>query len=372
MRRQRPTLGSMERRAEHSYEHRGQTGKYGTIFKGDVDVTRWNPKVGQHEFCIIPFLVGNPEDSPFRRNRDLNEPFSREEVKEKAAWDHKLTILRHSNIGINKDGVLCLRTIGEKCPACEEAEKLSQEGASDEEVGKFSPGKKAIYNVVVFDTDAEFGKGIQVWEAPHQSMEDVLSELRVKVDRRTGEKTVRAYNFPEEGWNVEFERLGAGLSTEYKQVDIVVRREKEDFAQEELNDLYEMAHDFEDIIEIKSYDEFYEMIHGEAPGATETRERGETRTVAREERASEPGREERTERERTSRFRRESSKDEEPVKDARRTEDTGRRLPLSAQKKDPECFGRECNRRTECDDCPEKLFERCYEEQQKNQEDIPF
>ena len=325
-----PKLDRMKQRSKHSYEHRGQTGKYGNIYS--VDVEKWSCESGDHEIAVIPFNTKATENSPFRKVSDLNMPFSDDEIAEGETWDYKLTVLIHMNVGVNQDAVLCLRTIGQKCPLCEERNRLLNEEKldySDEEVRVLGVSKKCLYNILCFDNDKERDKGIQIWEAPHSSIEDVLSELANKRNRRTGEVEEKPYYQPEEGWNVVFVRVGSGLDTEYRQIEILERRNEDDFS-DELDQLYEEAYNFEEIIEIKAYDEIVAMAGlGSVPKETEV------------------------EREYSRRGRNKEGGEQEPQE----SDDSNNGNDDDSL---PDCFGVECNMKDECENCPDEIYEDCY------------
>lgn len=62
-------------------------------------------------------------------------------------WDYLLDVWVHRNMGPNKKDMLCPKsTYGKACPACEERQKLYDEGR-DEEAKAFTPSRRAIYNV---------------------------------------------------------------------------------------------------------------------------------------------------------------------------------------------------------------------------------
>jgi len=349
--RKRPKVKYAERKLQHSYGHRGDTGKYGNIYNVN-DVSVWKPDAGEHELCIIPYQVTDPKDSLYRtKNPDLNPPFTEEEIKEDNCWDHKLTVLIHTNIGVNQDAVVCPRTFREACPICEERDRLIKADAEDREIGALSPMKRAVYNIFCFDSQKEMEKGVQIWEAPHQSIEDTLSELYR--DKRTGE--LRVYTVPEEGWNVFFERKGTGLNTEYRQVSIVERRKEDEFTEKELDELYEQAYNLEEIIEVKSYDELYKMFHGSFAMNEEDNEE--------EEKPS-----------RFSRFRgrRAATEEEDEAAVEEEKEERPRGRGQSRRKKEEEdeliipekyeeCFGIQNQELEECDDCPQEVWEACLE-----------
>ncbi len=358
--RRTPKAKDRKERLQHSRDHAGQMGKYAKIYTEDVPL--WTPSSDDHEVAIIPYLV--KENTSFRKNPDLNMPFSGEELENGRSYDHKLTALIHYGIGVNEDHVLCLRTVGKPCPICEDAERLKRDDPDDKDgISDRTPAKRALYNIVVFDSEKEFGKGIQVWESPHKSIEDVLAEDEsVKKSRETGEVEEKDYGWPEEGWNVCFTRKGKGKNdTEYKSIKIEKRTSKQEFTRDELDELFAGAYNFEDIIEVKSYDEIYEMHHGTAPGESpfsgDDKERGED--------TDGDGKEDtRDTQESTSRFRGED-KDTEPEEEEK---PRGTRKPKSEDKcpvKDG-TFGESCNTLSECDDCVDDTFDACYKAKQKN------
>jgi len=336
-RRSRPKIEEMDEQVQHSFDHRGEMGKYGNVYKEDV--SSWRPKEGDHELCIIPFLV--EKNSIFRtKNPDFNKAFTDKKLKEGQAFSHKLTVLLHYSIGVNKDSVLCPRTFKETCPICEERDRLISESDDSKEmqerISALNPSKRAIYNVFVFDSDEEMKKGVQIWEAPHSSIEDVLSELYI--NRRTGEK--KFFTIPEESWNVLFERKGKGLNTEYRQIEILERRKEDEFSEKEMDDLYNQAYVLDDLIEVKTYDELKELFKGhkeEKPGEE----------LEKEER---PGRE--------GRFR--GRAEEEKPKEEKLVEKEPDDVLGDIPEEYKDCFGVRNNEMAKCEDCPKKIWEECF------------
>jgi hypothetical protein len=350
---------------DHSYEHRGQTGKFKNVYTVD-DVPLWQVTANAHELAVIPYYVNCDENSIWRRNSDLNDPFSDDEFKDNATFDYKLSILVHSNIGINQDSVVCLRTVRERCPVCEEHDRIEREEPENEErLSSLRPRKKCLYNIVVFDNDAERDKGIQVWEAPHASIEDVLAELAKRQNRRSGEIEYKDYTVPDQGFNVCFERVGTGLSTEYRQVAIEERLKDQEFTDKELNALYDMAYNFEDVVELKTFEEIYEMVHGVALADGQLTEEQQFRGRPGGQRR---GREETTPEEETppdrgARRRERQAEERGGGGEERTTRTRGTRTPAEAEtvgSEDPECFGKDCNQLSKCEECPEDMFVACF------------
>lgn len=359
MARERPKVQDMDDGVDHSYDHRGQTGNYGNIYKGDVEI--WNPSEDEHEVAIFSYLV--TENSMFREdNPDFNLPFSEDKLKA-GAFSHKLTILLHWGIGVNKDAVLCPRTLKRPCPICEERDKLVEKDEGDDKalakrIMDLNPAKRALYNILCFDSNKEMKKGIQIWEAPHKSIEDILSE-KFK-DRRTGEK--RYFMIPEEGWNVFFEKTGKRLNTEYRQVDIVARKKEDVLTDKDLDDLYLMVYNFEEIVVPKSYEEIDKMFTGVAArgGKDDEKPEGE------EEQSRFRGRDrESEERESESRRGREPEKEEKPSE-----EDLKDPNSPEVPEKYQSCFGVQGNQLDKCEDCPKKLWQSCVKKMEEEKKKL--
>jgi len=360
-RRSRPSKEKMRERTQHSYDHRGQSGKFADIFTEDLPM--WKPSVGQHELMIVPYLFEGKENSVFRANKDINQPFSDEELDKKDSFDYKLTVFVHNNIGVNEDAFLCLRTVSEACPICEHRMKLEKEDPDlhEKEISSLWPSKRALYNVVVLDTDKDIDEGVKVWDAPHKSIEDPLSEEAKKRDRATGELEHKDYTIPDERWNVCFERIGTSkTSTEYKQVKILERQKHQECNEKEIDAFYEQATCFEDVIEIKTYDELFAIHHGVKPEdmteTTSNRERGR----GSRDRGSDPdpSQDEPTTGRGGGGGRGRTDTDNEEKTTSRRG---GGRTATTDPENNPECFGIKCNMLDECEKCTEKVFDACLD-----------
>lgn len=344
--RSRPNVDALEQSAEFSRQHKGDLGRFGDVFAEDVP--KWKVAEGGHEVAIFPYPVRDPASSPFRRkgNRFNLDRWSAEILEAGEAADYRLTALVHYNMGVNKDSVLCLRMINEKCPICEERVKLDEEDPAYRALG---PSRRTFYNVAVLDSDTERDKDIQVWDAPSQSIEDVLVDL--SKPRRGG--TLPFWK-PEEGYIVTFDRRGSGLNTKWTNVRIE-KLEQCDFADEELDELFEAALPFDEIVEVKAYEELQELL-------------GETALGSAEENGSEPI----TQPSNTRRSRQRAAPEDDDIPE-HPTPATRRRGGIhqdptpddegtAAAEVAPDCFGLECNTKPECDDCPEDTFNPCYAE----------
>jgi len=85
---------------------------------------------------ILPYQIKSPKHPEVVAGR-----------RKVGQWDYLLDVWVHRNLGPNKKDMLCPKaTYGKACPACEERQKLYDEGR-DEEAKAFTPSRRAIYNV---------------------------------------------------------------------------------------------------------------------------------------------------------------------------------------------------------------------------------
>jgi hypothetical protein len=149
------------------------------------DIQLWSPKVGLNVVRLVPPTWPDPQHYGF----DL--------------W-------LHYNVGPEKGVYACLKRMqNQPCCICEEiaeAEK-SQSEADKKYASELKAGKRVMSYIV--DRNEE-KKGVQAWSMPWTMDRDILA---ISMDRRT--KEVYAIDDPNSGFDVEFERKGTGLNTEY-------------------------------------------------------------------------------------------------------------------------------------------------------------
>ena len=103
-------------------------------------VELFKPEKGTIEFDIIPYKVTAD-----------NHP----EVKKGEIW-YERTYMSHRNVGPEEKAIICPRTIGKRCPICEEYQRLNKDPNADEDVVKGLRAKeRELFNVVMKDGDGE-------------------------------------------------------------------------------------------------------------------------------------------------------------------------------------------------------------------------
>lgn len=239
----REDLDDMEKELEDAHEEsksrKEGSGKFGTIFKDDLDVPRWKCKNGEHVIDIIPYRAGK---------FDPNRP------EGKAAYFLDLYV--HKNVGLTNDSFVCpSRNYKKRCPICEEIKRLADKGVEYEEYKDDVPKRVNIYNIICYDSTEEEDKGIQIWDVPNFFMEDKLRGLAK--NKRTGEPIYYASPKRETGRSIAFERKGKGkgnvefLSHEFLKRDYDISK-----------DIIEQAVCLDEAINQSSYEEIYEAYYG--------------------------------------------------------------------------------------------------------------
>ena len=128
---------SMIDKIRHRAESRRNLGGLDTLELPE-GVELYKPEKGPVEFDILPYVV-SVDTHP--------------EVKKGEQW-YERTYLAHRNIGPEEKFLICPRTIGKRCPICEEHQKLKKDPNAEEEVVDALRAKeRELFNVVMKDGD---------------------------------------------------------------------------------------------------------------------------------------------------------------------------------------------------------------------------
>jgi len=232
----------LNRRIQESYDTRQSSGKFKGIFKEDLQVPLWKISAGEHLIDIVPYLIGEGNPNPKVKPGEIG---------------YVLTLFVHNGVGVNENQYVCLaRNYQKPCPVCEHQLKLKNAGEDEDTLKSLNPTRRCIYNILVYDDQKEEDKGIQVMMVAHYFMERHLLELS-KSPRSGGKINFTAYD--KTGKSISFKREGAGAkNTQYLGHKFVDR----DY---EIPDaLLDSSLCLEEIVNIPSYEEVYEALHGKA------------------------------------------------------------------------------------------------------------
>lgn len=129
----------------------------------------------------------------------------------------------HRNIGVANDSVVCLSSVGKKCPICEYRAKRAKEGADKEELSSMNSSLRVLYVVIPLDSKKHEAK-IHIFDISAWNFQNLLTEEL----KENSENEV----FPdlEEGktLKVRFEAATVGTSkpfAEASRIDFIDREE---------------------------------------------------------------------------------------------------------------------------------------------------
>lgn len=83
-------------------------------------------------------------------------------------------IMVHGNVGAENERVLCLRSVGKKCPICEYQKKRYAEGAPKEETKEYYPQDRSLFIVRPIDQDMD--EEPMVWDMSDKMFLDILRD----------------------------------------------------------------------------------------------------------------------------------------------------------------------------------------------------
>ncbi len=233
------------KRLQEDQERREAGGK--GIFKTETGASFWSPEGGDHLIDIIPFLAGD------------NHP-----TVEEGEPAYNLRVKVHFGLGPSEDKsfVCLLETFNQPCPVCEHRVALRNDGADEDVWKSLFPKRRAIYNILCYDTSREEDKGIQIWEVAEFYMQKHLDTL-VKGSRRPGRETTTLIPFtdPDEGHSIAFTINPPKTRNDFAEYIGHRFEPRDDYA---IDDEYlEDALTLDELIVIPTYDEVYEEYFGE-------------------------------------------------------------------------------------------------------------
>lgn len=127
-----------------------------------------------------------------------------------------LEVWVHYGIGADNSAYLCLKKMkGERCPICEERERLAAEGDEDA-AREIRPVKRIIAYAIDRKNEDE---GPMVWWMPAHK---IAAEVADRSDDPDTGKLLKI-DHPEKGYDVTFRKSGSGMKTQYTGVDVARR-----------------------------------------------------------------------------------------------------------------------------------------------------
>jgi len=230
----------MKDKIRHRAESRRSLGGLTTLELPE-GVELYKPEKGPVEFDILPYVVSVD-----------NHP----EVKKGEQW-YQRNYLAHRNVGPEEKFLICPRTIGKRCPICEEHQKLKKDPNAEEEVVDALRAKeRELFNVVMKDGDGSvmildistflFGRKLEEEIREGDEANASFAEL-------TGGKTLKVR------W--ESKSMGTTKFVEAGRIDFVDREDIDPAALEAVVDLDKAMK----ILSYEEIDKIFQAGGGEVP-----------------------------------------------------------------------------------------------------------
>ena len=309
------------------------------------DLSLFKEKVGRLKLDIIPYIVSN--DSHPDANPDIPDS-----AHKGNPW-YKRPIWVHHRIGVENESVICLKSVGKKCPICEQRDKQFREGMDKDDV----TSKSQLQNlyVVIPIGHRDFEEEMHIWKISNGNFQSQLDEEL--------EENPDYGNFPdpEEGRTLRIrfseESFKGNKFVEASRIDFEERDESYDEA------IMEEAPNLDEIFTVLSYKElemkFFEL---DKEDIDKDKKEEEEETASKH-----PFRK----RKKIVKEKEEEVDEEEPQIGSDEVEVEEEKPPKrkrKSQSKD-ECpkgyeFGKDWDEYSECDDC--EVFDECGK---KNEED---
>lgn len=208
------------------------------------NTTFFSPKKGKYKIDIIPYVVSDPKHPNGIEAGEL--------------WFRR-TIFVHYGIGAEEKGYLCLKTVGKRCPICEQRAKLMKDANSDDELVKaLKPKQRDLFNVIDLDNE---DKGVQLWEFSHFLFGQKLAD-----EIEQGDDDLLGFSELVDGKTLEVRFVEKALGkNKFIECDRIDFKDRDDYDEDILEDTIPL----DDILNILPYEKleaiFLELEEDEKP-----------------------------------------------------------------------------------------------------------
>lgn len=197
------------------------------------------------ELDILPYIVKD-DHHPDRDNQyEIALPGTQ--------W-YRRPLKVHRNVGVDNDSVICLRSVGKKCPICDYRDKRAKEGADKEELKELYPKPRSLYVVVPLNLK-KFEARPMIWDMSDFLFQEILNDALDEDDEN------RAFPDLESGktlsMRIKWKTLGTGTFPDVRSIDFIDR----DPYDEEILDQIPCL---DDVLKVMDYNELHDMFFEES------------------------------------------------------------------------------------------------------------
>jgi hypothetical protein len=177
MARKRATKGQYKK-SDQERKKRTTTGKY------DIgDTERYEPEKGDASLIVVPYTVTIP-----------NHP---DRVPVGDLWC-RFPVKIHYSVGVEEQSFICPKTVGKRCPICEDRVRRLQEATTEEEkdaAWNLKPQDRELYNILDQDN---IGNGVRFWDVAMGNFGNLFNE-----EIEHGQEKFDEFYDPDEPFSVE-------------------------------------------------------------------------------------------------------------------------------------------------------------------------
>jgi len=178
------------------------------------------------------------------------------DIAEVGEWHYEKTFYEH-RIGANHHRYICpKRTIGKRCPICEEAARLQRDPDADPDIVKSLYAKQRELFYVIDNDEPE--KGVQIWDMSYHLFG---KKLDARIRNSDEDDNYDTFFDPEDGMTLKIgmEEVSLGQYTFYSAETIDFKSRKDSIDPE----LFEDLPSLDDLVKIEKYDKLKAIFHQE-------------------------------------------------------------------------------------------------------------
>lgn len=353
-----------DRVRKHAEESKNRGGGFGIFNLPDgKDVTFFKPKKGTMNLDLLPFELT-------KANKDLRlEPGD--------LWYEK-TFWVHNGIGAEDKKYLCLKTIGKRCPICDQRTQLAKTGNADQDLLKdLLPKERQLFQLIDLDDE---DKGIQLWDFSYH-----LFGKQLEMELREQDEECAGFAELEGGFTLKIrfdeKKFGSHTFCETNRIDF---KQRDDYGDDILEDVLPLDDMFK-VVEYDALEAIFLETDDEAEAGEEEEQPSRKRTSRKKEEKKEEElpfdpdeKEDKPEPEKKRRGRKavkeeEPAEEQEPEKEEKPATRTRTRAKKEEPKDDgPTCpegkkFGYETNDHDCCSGCPDETWDACSAARDENE-----
>ena len=313
-------------------------------------VSVYSPDPGKR--TLLDFL---PYEVTDEKHPDRNDDL---EIAVPGSLWYKRPFKIHRNVGVDNDAVVCLASIGKKCPICEYRAKRIREGADKEETDTMKQSMRNLYVVIPLDSK-KYEEEPHIWDMSWWLFQSLLN------DELEEDEAYEVFPDLEEGLTlkIRFDSKTIGKSQPFAEASRIDFAERDEQYTEEI---LEDVPNLDEVLTILSYEalhsKFFEMDDEDNDDEKdnekddedkEAKPRRKKKTVKKVEKEEEEPEEE---------------SEEEPEEEEEKPKPSRRKKKTAEKSDDNKCphghkFGTDCEDKDECDDCDS--WNDCIEEKER-------